>query len=59
MAAFMQEIELEHGLPTKGKDQRGIERLRSLALKMKEFSKVSDLCPSSFHGFHARQATAR
>jgi hypothetical protein len=38
VAAFMQEIEVEQGLPTNGtlKDQRGIERLRSVALRMRD-----------------------
>jgi len=41
VAAFMQEIELGQGLTTKRRDQRGIERLRSVALKMRDLSQVS------------------
>jgi hypothetical protein len=34
VAAFMHEMELDQGLSTKGEDQRGIERLRLLGVKM-------------------------
>jgi len=41
VAAFMHEMEVEQGLSTRGVDQRGIERLRLLALKMQTPSQVS------------------
>jgi hypothetical protein len=36
VAAFMHEVELEQGLSTQRADQRGIERLRALALRMQK-----------------------
>lgn len=34
----MHEVELEQGLENQGKDQRGVERLRQLALRMQNIS---------------------
>ncbi|KAF8803832.1 hypothetical protein BYT27DRAFT_6721134 [Phlegmacium glaucopus] len=34
IAAFIQEVELDFGMLSQGKDRRGVERMRSLALKM-------------------------
>ncbi|KAJ3511546.1 hypothetical protein NLJ89_g4030 [Agrocybe chaxingu] len=40
IAAFMEEVELDFGMGVRRKDQRGIERLRLLALRMQSLSQL-------------------
>ncbi|KAG6837998.1 hypothetical protein H0H93_008392 [Arthromyces matolae] len=47
IAAFMHEMELEMGMLSRGKDQRGIDRLRSLALRMQSEEHVEAKKPST------------
>lgn len=54
MAAFMQEVELQQGLATKGNDRRGIERLRLLALRMQKIPQQHEVSVYSY-GFNAAE----
>lgn len=41
IAAFMHEMELRHGLQPK---RRGIEKIRQLALKLQDSSRLTEVC---------------